>query len=112
MNSQPSGLKLLCPQGCGTTLTIPVPTLAEVNERSGDTSLKSLDILVGRNVVGAVVVHCIYTCTAISEGHSMTHVAGSPVRDIGEHDDVTLVRSDTNPDHLRRTGGGHDRRMI
>jgi hypothetical protein len=31
-------------------LTVPVPTLAEVHELSGDTSLKSLDILVGRNV--------------------------------------------------------------
>ena len=69
MNTQPRGLRLLCPQGCGTTLTIPMPTLAEVNELSGDTSLKNLDTLVGRNVVGAVLVHCIYTCNAISEVH-------------------------------------------
>ena len=30
MNTQPRGLRLLCPQGCGTTLTIAMPTLAEV----------------------------------------------------------------------------------
>jgi hypothetical protein len=54
MNTQPRGLRLLCPQGCGTTLTVPMPTLAEVNELPGDTSPKNLDTLVGRNVVGAI----------------------------------------------------------
>ena len=67
MNNQSRGLKLLCPQGCGATLTIPMPTLTEVNELSGGTSLKNLDTLVGRNVVGAVLVHCTYACTAVSE---------------------------------------------
>jgi hypothetical protein len=111
MNNQPRALRLLCPQGCGTTLTISMPTLIEVNEMSGDTSLKNLDTLVGRNVVGAVLVHCIYTCTAISEVYPMTHVVGNPLRGIEEHDDVTLVDADTNPDRLRRTSGGHGRRM-
>jgi len=111
MNTQPRGLKLLCPQGCGTTLAIPMPTLAEVNELSGHASLKNLDTLVGRNVVGAVLVHCMYTCTAISEVHPMMHMVGNHVRYIEEHDDVTLVDADTSPDRLRRTSGGHDRRM-
>jgi hypothetical protein len=79
MNIQPRGLRLLCPQGCGAMLTIPMPTLAEVHEQSGDTSLKNLDTLVGRNVVGAVLMHCIYSCTAISDGHPMMHVVGNPV---------------------------------
>src|SRR6476620_482136 len=39
MNIQSRGLRLVCPQGCGATLTVPMPTLAEVNESSGDTSL-------------------------------------------------------------------------
>ena len=81
MNTQPRGLRLLCPQGCGATLTIPMPTLAEVHELSGDTSLENLDTLVGRNVVGAVLMHCIYSCTAISDGHPMMHVVGNPVPD-------------------------------
>jgi len=81
MNTQPRGLRLLCPQGCGATLTIPMPTLAEVHELSGDTSLKNLDALVGRNVVGAVLMHCIYSCTTISDGHPMMHVVGNPVPD-------------------------------
>lgn len=76
MNTQPRGLRLLCPQGCGTTLTIPMPTLAEVNELPGETKLANLDSLVGRNVVGAVLVHCIYTCTATSEGHPVMRVVG------------------------------------
>ncbi|MCU1694811.1 MAG: hypothetical protein JWR34_874 [Mycobacterium sp.] len=46
MNTQPHGLRLLSPQGCGATLTISVPTLAELHELSGDTSLKRLDTLV------------------------------------------------------------------
>jgi hypothetical protein len=79
MNTQPRGLRLLCPQGCGATLTIPMPTLAEVHELSDGTSLKNLDALVGRNVVGAVLMHCIYSCTAISDGHPMMHVVGDPV---------------------------------
>jgi hypothetical protein len=81
MNTQPRGLRLLCPQGCGATLTIPMPTLTEVRELSGDTSLKNLDALVGRNVVGAVLMHCVYSCTAISDGHPMMHVVGNPVPD-------------------------------
>jgi hypothetical protein len=79
MNTQPHGLRLLCPQGCGATLTVPMPTLAEIHELSGDTSLKSLDTVVGRNVVGAVLMHCVYSCTAISDGHPMMHVVGNPV---------------------------------
>jgi hypothetical protein len=81
MKTEPRGLRLLCPQGCGDMLTVPVPTLAEVSERSGDMSLGNLDALVGRNVVGAVMMHCIYTCTAIPDGHPMMHVADNPVSD-------------------------------
>jgi hypothetical protein len=81
MNTQPRGLRMLCPQGCGATLTISMPTLADAHELSGDTSLKSLDTLVGRNVVGAVLMHCVYSCNAISDGHPMMHVVGSPVPD-------------------------------
>jgi hypothetical protein len=81
MNTKSRGLRLLCPQGCGATLTIPMPTLAEVHELSGDTSVNNLDTLVGRNVVGAVLVHCIYSCTALSDGHPMMHVVGNPVPD-------------------------------
>jgi len=81
MNTQPRGLRLLCPQGCGAMLTAPMPTLAEVHELSGDTSLKNLDTLVGRNVVGAVLMHCLYSCNAISDGHPMMHVVGNPVPD-------------------------------
>jgi hypothetical protein len=58
-----------------------MPTLAEVHEMSGDASLKNLDTLVGRNVVGAVLMHCVYSCTAISDGHPMMHVVGNPVAD-------------------------------
>jgi hypothetical protein len=58
-----------------------MPTLAEVHEPSGDTSLKSLDTIVGRNVVGAVLMHCLYSCNAISDGHPMLHVVGIPVPD-------------------------------
>ena len=32
--------------------------------------------LVGRNVVGAVLLHCIYACTAIPEDRPLTHVVG------------------------------------
>lgn len=78
MNTQPRGLRLLCPQGCGAMLTVPVPTLTEVHALSGDTSLKSLDTLVGRNVVGAVLMHCVYGCTAISDDQPMMHVVGNP----------------------------------
>jgi hypothetical protein len=78
MNTEPRGLRLLCPQGCGATLTIPMPTLAEVHKLSGDASLKNLHTLVGRNVVGAVLMHCIYSCAAISDGHPMMHVVGNP----------------------------------
>ncbi len=77
----------------------------------GDTSLENLDALVGRNVVGAVLVHCIYTCTAISDGHPMMRVVGNPVRDIAEHEHVTLVDADTIPDRLQEPAPGHDRRM-
>lgn len=69
MNTQSRGLRLVCPQGCGATLTVPMPTLAEVNESSGDTSLTNLDSVVGRSVVGAVLVHCLYHCTGVSESH-------------------------------------------
>jgi hypothetical protein len=79
--SEPRGLSLLCPQGCGATLTVSMPSLAEIHELSGDTSLKSLDTLVGRNVVAAVLVHCVYSCDAISDGHPMLHVVGNPVPD-------------------------------
>jgi hypothetical protein len=76
MSTQPRGLRVLCPQGCGTTLTIPMPTTAEVKELPGETTLANLDTLVGRNVVGAVLVHCIYACTAIPEDRPLTHVVG------------------------------------
>ena len=78
MNTHPRGLRLLCPQGCGATLTIPMPILAEVNEHPGDASLDNLDTLVGRNVVGAILMHCLYTCSAVSEGHPLMHVGGNP----------------------------------
>ncbi|MDT5177921.1 MAG: hypothetical protein QOJ95_2119 [Mycobacterium sp.] len=81
VNTQPRGLRLLCPQGCGATLTVTMPTLAEVHEPSGDSSLESLDTLVGRSVVGAVLMHCLYSCNAISDVHPMLHVAGNPVPD-------------------------------
>jgi hypothetical protein len=81
MNTQPRGLRLLCPQGCGAMLTVPMPTLAEVGELSGDASLKSLDTLVGRNVVGAVLMHCVYSCNAISDDLPMMHVVGHPMPD-------------------------------
>jgi hypothetical protein len=75
--TEPRALRLVCPQGCGDMLTVPVPTLTEVNEMSGDPSLKNLDTLIGRNVVGAVLVHCLYTCTAVPDGHPMMRVGGS-----------------------------------
>jgi hypothetical protein len=78
MSTQPRGLTVLCPQGCGTTLTIPIPTLAEVKELPGETTLANLDTLVGRNVVGAVVVHSIYACTAVPEDHPLMRVVGEP----------------------------------
>jgi hypothetical protein len=81
MNTQSHGLRLLCPQGCGVELTVPMPTLAEIHELSGETSLKSLDTLVGRNVVGAVLMHCVYGCEAVSDGRPMLHVVGNPVPD-------------------------------
>jgi hypothetical protein len=95
MNTQSHGLRLLCPQGCGVNLTVPMPTLAEVHELSGDTSLENLDTLVGRNVVGAVLMHCIYSCTAISDGHPMMHVVGNPVPDAG---DTTTSPTPTHPE--------------
>jgi hypothetical protein len=76
MSTQPRGLNVLCPQGCGTTLTIPMPTLADVKELPGVTTLANLDTLVGRNVVGAILVHCIYTCSVVSEDHPLMHVGG------------------------------------
>ncbi len=82
MKDQPGGLRLLCPQGCGTTLTVSIPNLAEVNELSGDTRLKNLDTLVGRNVVGAVLVHCIYSCTAISGAPPQDSSSPNPTRAI------------------------------
>jgi hypothetical protein len=96
MNTQPHGLRLLCPQGCGATLTIAMPTLAEVNELAGDTSLKNLDSLVGRNVVGAVLVHCLYACTAGSEGHPLMHLVGSQVLDSEDHDNVAPMGADAD----------------
>jgi hypothetical protein len=95
MNTQPRGLRLLCPQGCGATLTIPMPTLAEVRELSGDASLKNLDTVVGRNVVGAVLMHCIYDCTAISDGHPVMHVTGTPMPDSRT---TTASASPTHPE--------------
>ena len=81
MNDETRGLRLLCPRGCGDMLTVPVPTLAEVSEVSGDTSLGDMDTLVGRNVVGAILMHCIYVCTAVPDGPPMKYVAGNPVPD-------------------------------
>jgi hypothetical protein len=76
VNTQPRGLRLLCPQGCGTTLTIPMPTQAEMTELPRGSSTTNLNSLVGRNVVGAVLVHCIYICTAISEGEPALFLVG------------------------------------
>ena len=73
MNTQPTGLRVLCPQGCATTLTIPMPTLAEMKGLAGDTTLANLDTIVGRNVVGAILVHCIYACTAVPEDRPLMH---------------------------------------
>ena len=56
----------------------PMPTPAEVKELPGETTLANLDTPVGRNVVGAVLVHCIYACTAIPEDRPLTHVVGEP----------------------------------
>jgi hypothetical protein len=49
-----------------------------VKEIPGETTLANLDTLVGRNVVGAVLVHCVYACTAIPEDRPLTHVVGEP----------------------------------
>lgn len=83
MNTQPHGLRLLCPQGCGETLTVPMPALAEVSGLTDEPSLRKLDTLVGRNVVGAVLMHCIYTCRAVSEGLPVMHMVGNPTLDSG-----------------------------
>lgn len=76
LNTQHRGLRLLCPQGCGTTLTIPMPTQAEVTELPSGAGSTNLNSLVGRNVVGAVLVHCIYTCAALSEGEPALFMLG------------------------------------
>ena len=83
MNTKERGLRLLCPQGCGATLAIQMPTMAEVHELSGETSIQNLETVVGRNVVGAVLTHCVYSCTDISDGHPMMRVAGNPLPDLG-----------------------------
>jgi len=77
MSDETRGLRLLCPRGCGAMLTVPVPSLAEVNEASEDAGLRNLDALVGRNVVGAVLVHCVYSCTAVADDHPVMHAAGA-----------------------------------
>jgi hypothetical protein len=82
MNDETRGLRLLCPQGCGDMLTVPVPTLADVNDVSGKASLADMDTLVGRSVVAAILVHCVYVCTAVPASHSMMHVAGTPFTDL------------------------------
>ena len=69
MSTRARGLRALCPQCCGTTLTIAMPTPAEVKRTTGRNHPANLDTLVGRNVVDAVLVHC-YACTAISRGPS------------------------------------------
>jgi hypothetical protein len=76
MSTQPGGLRVLCPQGCGATLTVPMPALAKVKELPEETTLADLDSLVGRNVVGAILVHCIYACTAVPEDEPLMHVVG------------------------------------
>jgi hypothetical protein len=73
MSAQPRGLRVLCPQCCGTLLTIPMPTLAEMKGLPGETTVTNLDTLVGRNVVGAILVHCIYACTAVPEVRPLMH---------------------------------------
>ena len=78
MSTCPRGLHLLCPQGCGTTLHVPMPTLSELKELPGQTTLAKLDALVGRNVVGAVLAHCLYACTAIPEHPVLNYVVGEP----------------------------------
>jgi hypothetical protein len=97
MNTQPHGLSLLCPQGCGATLTIAMPTLPEVDELPSGASLKNLDALVGRNVVGAVLVHCLYACTSVSEDHPLTHLVGSQVPGIHDRDTVALAHRRGEP---------------
>jgi hypothetical protein len=82
-------------------LTISMPTLSEVHELSGDTSLKSLDTVVGRNVVGAVLMHCVYSCTAISDGHPMMHVVGNPVP--ASRTTTTSRSSTPTPTHPERS---------
>jgi hypothetical protein len=81
MSTQPRGLMVLCPQGCGTMLTIPMPALAEMKGLPGETTLANLDTLVGRNVVGVILVHCIYTCTAIPEDGPLMHGVADPMRE-------------------------------
>jgi hypothetical protein len=93
MNTQTRDLRILCPQGCGATLTVPIPTPAEVNDRSDDASPTNLDAILGRNVLGAVLVHCLYACTAISAARPMSHVVGSHLSDIDEPYDVGLRRA-------------------
>jgi hypothetical protein len=68
-----------------------MPTLAEVGELAGETGLDNLDALVGRNVVGAVLVHCLYTCTAASDDHPLMHLVGGQVPDSQDHDTVALA---------------------
>jgi hypothetical protein len=97
MNTHQRGLRLLCPQGCGATLAIPLPTLAEVHELPADTSIQNLNTVVGRNVVGAVLTHCVYSCTAISDGHPMMHVVGNPLPDLGTT--TTSPSSTPSPTH-------------
>jgi hypothetical protein len=53
-----------------------MPTQAEMTELPSDSGATNLNSLVGRNVVGAVLVHCIYTCTAISEGEPALFLVG------------------------------------
>jgi hypothetical protein len=103
MNTPRRGLRLLCPQGCGAMLTVPMPTLAEVYELSGDTCLKSLDTLVGRSVVGAVLMHCVYSCTAISDGHPMMHVVGNPVPESRTSSTPTPAHPEWSMTNRRRT---------
>jgi hypothetical protein len=57
-------------------------TLATIHEVWGDTSLKSLDALVGCNVVRAVFTHGICSCSAILDDHPTMYVVGNRAPDL------------------------------
>jgi hypothetical protein len=54
MNTRPGGLRLLCPRGCGATLTVPMLTPATIHE----------------------------VCSAISDDHPTMYVVGNRAPDL------------------------------